>query len=66
MPKIQASIATVLYRLNIDDLAVLFGKKRRNFVSFTIKERQSLPVVNHYLIVFNRYAVFLDWKNRLR
>jgi hypothetical protein len=27
-----------------------------------VKERQSLPVVNHYLIVFNTYAVFMDWK----
>jgi len=33
------------------------------FSSFPKKERQSLPVVNHYLIVFNAYAVFLDWKN---
>ena len=39
------------------------GKERRKFASFTIKERQSLPVVNHYLIVFNAYAVFLDLKN---
>jgi hypothetical protein len=29
----------------------------------TVKERQNLPVVNHYLIVFNAYAVFIDWKN---
>ena len=29
----------------------------------TAKERQSLPVVNHYLIVFNACTVFLDWKN---
>jgi len=34
-----------------------------NLPVFTIKKRQSLPVVNHYLIVFNRYSVFLDWKN---
>jgi len=38
-------------------------KKRGKFTSFTIKERQSLPVVNYYLIVFNAYVVFLDWKN---
>ena len=40
-------------------------KKRGKFASFTIKERQCLPVVNRYLIVFNAYAVFLDWKTAL-
>lgn len=34
-----------------------------NLPFFAKKERQSLPVVNHNLIVFNTYAVFLDWKN---
>ena len=38
-------------------------KRRGKFASFTIKERQSLPIVNRYLIVFYVYAAFLDWKN---
>ena len=40
-------------------------KKRGKFASFTIKERQSLPVVNRYIIAFKAYAVFLDWKTAL-
>jgi hypothetical protein len=38
-------------------------KQRGKFSNVTSKERQSLPVVNHYLIVFNAYTVFLYWKN---
>jgi hypothetical protein len=38
-------------------------KRRGKFASFTIKERQSLPVLNRYLIVFYVYTAFLDWKN---
>jgi hypothetical protein len=39
-------------------------KQRGKFASFAIKEkRQSLPIVNRYLIVFNAYVIFLDWKN---
>jgi hypothetical protein len=38
------------------------GDPYAKFASFIIKERQSLPVANHYLIVFNAYTVFLDWK----
>jgi hypothetical protein len=33
-----------------------------NLPVFTIKERQSLPVINHYNIVFNTYSVFINWK----
>jgi len=38
-------------------------KRPGKFASFTIKERQSLPVFNRYLIVFYVFASFLDWKN---
>jgi len=38
-------------------------QKCGKFASFTIKERQSLLAVNHYLIIFNANAVFLDWKD---
>jgi hypothetical protein len=36
------------------------GKKRGKLAGFTIKERQSFPAANHYLIVFNAYSIFLD------
>jgi len=38
-------------------------KALKIFQFFTMKERQSLSVVNNYLIVFNEYVAFLDWKN---
>ena len=34
MPKIQASIAAVLYRLNIDGLAALLSKRGHKLVTF--------------------------------
>jgi hypothetical protein len=37
-------------------------KSVENLPVFTIKERQSLPVINHYHIVFNTYSVFINWK----
>jgi hypothetical protein len=43
----------------------LLVKKHGKFVSFTIKERQRLPVVNRYLIIFNIYSVFLIGKTAL-
>jgi len=38
------------------------AKERGKFTSFIIKERQSLPVVNYYFIVFNANDNFIDRK----
>jgi hypothetical protein len=44
-------------------LGFFMCKRAWKFAGFTIKERQSLPIATYYLIVFNVYAVFLDWEN---
>ncbi len=41
-----------------------YVKERAKIASFTIKERQSLPVFNHYLIVFRIPVTLTDWQKR--
>jgi len=58
LPKNRSCFSSILH--------FLASKPLHNFQDqryCCVKERQSLPVVNHYLIVFNTYAVFMDWKN---
>jgi len=63
-PPIKNGSAIVLSKKT----AILLGRKylsdkqRGKCIRFAIHERQSLTVVEHYLIVLTAYALFPDWK----